>query len=232
MYKRIMFAGPSGIGKTTLAKWIESEYGLQFISGSVSDLLPETQKLSHSEMLSRDSETLFQEDFQIMNLRNKLFKEKSEFVSDRSYLDVAAYCLYKQADKMPSCELEHFMEIAKMLLTTQCELLIFVDFLPDLLTKWVTEDNNKRIKSNYFQVEIAAVMKATLGIFGYVEDITSETEINVSPFKLLPNYKTFQYGFSVGHIDSVYGKTRVIILHEMNLENRKIIIDKHIYNKK
>ncbi len=32
--KRIMFVGPSGIGKTTLAKFIETKYGIPFISGS------------------------------------------------------------------------------------------------------------------------------------------------------------------------------------------------------
>ena len=45
---RIMFAGPSGIGKTTLAKFVESIGGgddpiWPFISGSVSDLLPNTK---------------------------------------------------------------------------------------------------------------------------------------------------------------------------------------------
>ena len=32
--RRIMFAGPSGIGKTTLAKWVAEENGMDFISGS------------------------------------------------------------------------------------------------------------------------------------------------------------------------------------------------------
>ena len=36
--KRIMFVGPSGIGKTTLATFIETKYGIPFISGSMSDL--------------------------------------------------------------------------------------------------------------------------------------------------------------------------------------------------
>ena len=35
--KRIMLAGPSGIGKTTIAKWISEKTGIEFISGSVSD---------------------------------------------------------------------------------------------------------------------------------------------------------------------------------------------------
>ena len=42
-YNRIMFAGPSGYGKTTLAKWLSEQSGIPFESGSVSDLLPKTK---------------------------------------------------------------------------------------------------------------------------------------------------------------------------------------------
>ena len=49
--KRIMFVGPSGIGKTTLAKFIETKYGIPFISGSMSDLRPDTKEMHHAEFL-------------------------------------------------------------------------------------------------------------------------------------------------------------------------------------
>ena len=35
MSKRIMFVGPSGIGKTTLAKYVAKREDLPFISGSI-----------------------------------------------------------------------------------------------------------------------------------------------------------------------------------------------------
>ena len=59
--KRIMFAGASGTGKTTLANFISKVYGegqIPFFSGSVSDLLPETKGMPHKDMLARDSQTL------------------------------------------------------------------------------------------------------------------------------------------------------------------------------
>ena len=52
MSKRIMFVGPSGIGKTTLAKYVAKRGDLPFISGSMSDLLPATEGVSHNEILS------------------------------------------------------------------------------------------------------------------------------------------------------------------------------------
>lgn len=217
-YPKIMLAGPSGIGKTTISKWISEAFNLEFLSGSMSDLLPQTAGIPHKDMLSRTPEELFQEDFQVMNLRNKLYKDKDNFVTDRSYLDSASYCLYKQASKLPACEVGHFIETAKMLLNIQCDLLILFDFVPDLLHKWVTEDNNKRITSNFFQIEIASIMRTTLDIMGYREEYNA-TYIGTM-FKQVP----LKYGFSVGNIASVYGTTKVLIIREMNLDLRKDII--------
>ena len=49
-----MFVGPSGIGKTTLAKFIETKYGIPFISGSMSDLMPDTKEMHHAEFLHQE----------------------------------------------------------------------------------------------------------------------------------------------------------------------------------
>ena len=36
-----MFAGPSGIGKTTMAQIVSRDYDIPFYSGSMRDLMPE-----------------------------------------------------------------------------------------------------------------------------------------------------------------------------------------------
>lgn len=54
--KRIMFVGPSGIGKTTLAKFIETKYGIPFISGSMSDLMPDIKEMHHAEFYTKNVE--------------------------------------------------------------------------------------------------------------------------------------------------------------------------------
>ena len=59
--QRINFTGCSGIGKTTLAKEISEKYGLPFISGSYSDLVPETKDLSHTDMINQDAKKIFEE---------------------------------------------------------------------------------------------------------------------------------------------------------------------------
>lgn len=227
-HSKIMFAGPSGFGKTTLAKWVSEQSGIPFESGSLSDLIPQTKEVSHRDMLARDARDLYTEDFQLLTLRNKLFADKDIYVSDRSYLDSAAYFLYKQSTKQPACEVEHFFGLCSMLLAQQCDCLIFLNFLPELVNEWVTEDNNKRITSNYFQVEISSIMKTTLTFLGYKSINTLSTITKPSGDgilgKILAQRVDLGYGVEVGEIDNIYGKTRVIIINEPNLKLRKDIL--------
>ena len=224
---RVMLAGPSGIGKTTLAKDISKLTGIEFISGSVSDLLPETKEMSHESMLNRESKQLYTEDYQILNLRNKLFKEKEQFVSDRSYLDSVAYFLYKQADQIPACEVEHFISIAGRLLNNQCDLLIVLELVPEDVHNWITEDNKKRITSNYFQILISSLVHTGLRLMGY-ETTNTGYLVNTGLFRSIPLNRPFEEG----RIKSVYGETDVLIIRDLDYSNRFNILKKFICPRK
>ncbi len=162
MSKRIMFVGPSGIGKTTLAQAVAKKYDIPFISGSMSDLLPATKGVSHNEILSLGSEAMYKSDFQLLNLRNKLFRDKENFVTDRSYADLAAYFWYKQSRSMPECEMEHFFCQCKELMENQCDLAIFLPLNLSTYHEWPMEDNKKRIMNRFFQVQISSLMSELL----------------------------------------------------------------------
>lgn len=162
MSKRIMFVGPSGIGKTTLAQAVAKKYDIPFISGSMSDLLPATKDVSHNEILSLGSEAMYKSDFQLLNLRNKLFRDKENFVTDRSYADLAAYFWYKQSRSMPECEMEHFFCQCKELMENQCDLAIFLPLSLSTYHEWPMEDNKKRIMNRFFQVQISSLMSELL----------------------------------------------------------------------
>lgn len=166
--KRIVFAGPSGIGKTTLAKLLSEELKLDYISGSISDLLPDTKKLTHQEMLSRDPKELQREDYKIMNLRNKLFSKYKlkGYISDRSFLDSAAYFIYKQASKLPTCELVSFLDLARDLTIKNVDYLIVLDFPVSFILNWNIEDNNKRILNDFFQCSISKLIRLVLEYWG------------------------------------------------------------------
>ena len=224
---RTMLAGPSGIGKTTIAKVIGNMTGIEFVSGSVSDLLPETKDMSHESMLNRSSEQLYSEDYKILNIRNQLFRNKEEFVSDRSYIDSIAYFLYKQADQIPQCEVEQFILLACRLLVQQCDLLIVLELVPEDAHNWLTENNAKRITNNYFQILISSLVYTGLKLAGYTPIDTSYT-INTGLFSTT----TLNRPFEEGYIRTIYGETHVLIIRDLNYHNRISILKKFICPKK
>ena len=158
MSKRIMFVGPSGIGKTTLAQYVAKSQNIPFISGSMSDLLPATKDISHNELLSLGSQAMQSSDYQLLSLRNRLFRSKEEFVTDRSYADLAAYFWYKQSRTIPECELEHFIGCCRALMEDQCDLAIFLPLNLCNYLNWEMEDNKKRITNRFFQIQISSLM--------------------------------------------------------------------------
>lgn len=227
---RIMFAGPSGIGKTTLAKFIEGisggdEPSWPFISGSVSDLLPNTKSETHKDMLSHDKKDLYTQDFQILNLRKKLFANSNSFVSDRSFLDSAAYFLYKQSSSIPQCEMDHFLELCNMCLCQYCDKLIILNFTPYMVKNWVMEDNHKRIINKYFQAQISAIILMILDNWR-VKFSDSILTVSRGIFKLP---KTLIHGgYQVGTLESIYGNCDIVLIHEPELEIRERIICKEL----
>ena len=227
---RIMFTGPSGIGKTTLAKFVENIGGgdqpaWPFISGSVSDLLPNTKYETHEKMLSHDKRELYTQDFQILNLRKKLFINSDSFVSDRSFLDSAAYFLYKQSNSLPQCEMGHFLELCKMCLCQCCDKLIILNFTPYMVDNWVMEDNNKRILNKYFQEQISAIVLMILDNWG----VEFSDSIVVDNSSFLSLSKTYKYGgYRLGVLKSIYGNVDILLIDEPELDIRKYIISKQL----
>lgn len=158
MSTRILLSGCSGIGKTTVAKAISELYDIPFISGSYSDLVPETKDIPHSEMINQEARSIFENDVKLLNLRKKAFNEHEVMVSDRSYLDSAAYMINKLSHRIPECEVEDFIEKCRTLLVVQCDALIYIPFHKNYLSKWQIEDNGKRVLSHFYQSEITVIM--------------------------------------------------------------------------
>lgn len=216
----ILFAGPSGIGKTSLANHISRcpiDFGLSdenepvFVSGSISDLIPSTKAMSHADMLNRPFTDLYKEDVQILNLRHKLFsqyvKEGTPYVSDRSFLDVAGYFIYKYSAKVCESEVRDFLKYCKQYTMADCSHLILLELTPNNMEDWSMEDNSKRILNRYFQVNISILMAEVLLYWGLVYDKSNSV-------------------YSTGTISSPYkeSKTRVLLLRELDYDTRCSIV--------
>ena len=194
MTKRIMFVGPSGIGKTTLAQYVAKSQNIPFVSGSMSDLLPAMKDLSHNEVLSLGSQAMQTADYQLLSLRNRLFRGKEEFVTDRSYADLAAYFWYKQSRTIPECELEHFIGCCKASMEDQCDLAIFLPLNLCNYSDWAMEDNGKRILNRFFQVQISSLMGELLANWEIPTICISELDLGM---------RTEQINY---HLDRIWGK--------------------------
>ena len=207
---------------TTLAEGLSVAKDIVYLSGSVSDLIPETKDISHKDMLGRDSKDLYMEDYKILNLRKKLFQDKDDFVSDRSFLDLAAYFYYKQAAKIPACEVEHFLELCKMCLNKYCTHLIYLPLDMFQIREWLTEENGKRVTSNYFQVLISGVMSLVLDAWG------AEPTKTWSYLGGLFKNTQLQWGAQEYLISSPYGQTKVIEISELDINLRNKLIDQFL----
>lgn len=184
------------MGKTTLAKWISETYQVPFISGSYSDLVPETAKMPHRDMISQDAKLIFLQDTQVLNLRRKAFDNFETMVSDRSYLDSAAYFINKLSHRIPQCETEQFIEICRELTCKQCDKVIFIPAGVNHLKNWTMEDNQKRSTNLYFHIEISQIIYWILiDLWGaeleYTIDISDTQDAPVYRVHMDKNGETF-----------------------------------------
>lgn len=211
---RINLTGCSGIGKTTLAKAISGIYDVPFVSGSYSDLVPETKNMPHRDMIQQDAKTIFEQDVQVLNMRNKLFSQNERLVSDRSYIDSAAYMINKLSHRLPNCDVEDFIEKCKVLTLTQCPKVIYLPFTIQYFTEWNFEDNGKRVMNNFYQAEVTAIIDWLLD---YYWDCKVLTVINGNEVLTLEG--------------EVQGKTlysQILVLREISHDTRLDIIDKFL----
>lgn len=174
MEKRIMFFGPSGTGKTTLSKYISENYGMPFIDGSMKSLMSKFEGMNHLQIMNRDPKQIYLDDLQLLNLRSKLFRDNTQFVTDRSYLDIMAYHIIKSSKENSKCDSDTLLYNIVYLLFRDCTHLIFLPFTDKMIETWSIEDNDNRILNNYFQWQVSLVMRGLLRLLQYKSSILGD----------------------------------------------------------
>lgn len=209
---KIQLTGCSGVGKTTLSKWLAKELDIEFISGSYSDLVPQTRNEKHSDMITKDPKIIYQQDYQVMNLRHKQLAFEDRFITDRSYVDSIAYLINKLSVHIRQCDIEAFIGNCEALLSLECTHLIFIPFSLKFLNNWDIEDNNKRILNGYYQFQISQLIYGILDMMGY---------------RKLP-LRSYLVESEVGKIQVKGNDISVLILDELDFEKRKQIVKRFI----
>lgn len=149
MNKKIMICGASGTGKTTLANHISELYKLPYVSTSAKEVWPRFGFENHADAhLKSTSDKKIGSEYQIAILSHRIetLKEHDRFVTDRSFVDNAAYIMMELGHLLTECETDMlFEECSKGM--RRCDGLIHLSWNSQI----ALEDDNNRIVNHHFQ---------------------------------------------------------------------------------
>lgn len=184
---RLQLCGPSGIGKTTLAKKLSEDLGIDFSSGSYSDGVPSTKDLKQGDMITMDAKEILKMEYQNLRARSSAFFKASShgksLLSDRSYVDGFGYFLQKLSPRVSKCDVNQFYHDTEMVLLRDVTHLVVMP-LTDRMSAArgvKVEDNGKRITSGWFQLMMSNIILGALTSLGFEEDVYRQ-EIGPEPF--------------------------------------------------
>ncbi len=168
---RICFAGPSGLGNSTLAHVIAKRLKLPHPSTSAGDLFTYDDKVflkenfdyegkGHKSVINLSSTSpdfgiYFQQ--LLLNRRSEQIKSYDRVVLDRSPIDNVTYMLTQAAHNMDEKRVLEFITEAQSVYL-ELDYLILIIYSHDIP---LIEDNKSRIPNRYFQIYISDVFMGT-----------------------------------------------------------------------
>lgn len=173
---KIFITGTSGIGKTTLAKYISARYRIPFIEGSAKRLWEKYGISKHLDIFILPIEKQLEFQHELLDLRESDVNKYEDFVSDRSYVDNIVYFLIQNAPNIDDERVRIYIERAKKLFNeTPDSRLIYLNNKDK--TNNVVEDDGYRINNVYYQ--------------RFVVGSTFDSVIRDNPFGLDINHNNF-----------------------------------------
>jgi ABC-type oligopeptide transport system ATPase subunit len=155
---QIFITGTSGIGKTTLAKYISQRYRIPFVEGSSKVLWDKYHIKTHKELMDmaiKDPKLSLQFQIDLLEIRMQNMINNENLVSDRSFVDNFVYFLLQNSTGIPQEETEHYLglcrEYAKL-----CKDPKYIYLSHNLIDKdkFIIENDGKRIDNPFFQNHI------------------------------------------------------------------------------
>lgn len=163
-YDRIFICGPSGTGKSTLAKYIHKEYNIPFITTSTKPLWDKHGLFNHRDLIrysiiNPSMGHKFQ--IEVLEYRDKVLQNLSSLVTDRSPIDNIVYYLLQVSAVASRSDQEEFYREAGKQLITYCDALIFIPFTPEI----PLEDDGARVVNPQYQSMVSVVFEKVLADF-------------------------------------------------------------------
>lgn len=146
---RIGICGPSGTGKSTLAKHISEKYGVPFITTSTKPLWDKYCIESHQDLINKTLSDLtwglkFQNE--VLDYRIKMMEENPIFVTDRTPIDNLVYFLLQNTHLVKESETEEYALRCRFALE-KMNGLICLPFTEEIKLS----DDGARITNKYYQ---------------------------------------------------------------------------------
>lgn len=161
---RISLSGPSGTGKTTLAKYISETYDIPFIETSTKPLWEKYGISSHQELIklgATDPTWGLEFQYEVLRFRAKQIDGVESFVCDRSPLDNLAYFLLQNTHLLSERETDNYIKACNE------ALLSFNGLICLPFTKLIPlEDDGKRVANKYFQMGVNEMFSLASGLLG------------------------------------------------------------------
>ena len=156
MRLKIGLVGSSCTGKTTLAGEIAKQFNLKIIGETARELFSEFNISSPKELETLSDEIRFQN--RILTVKSESEKMSDNFVSDRTFIDAAAYWLYHLSKKTSDEQSSKYLERCQELMNNY-NLVIFLSYnrLGGCLV-----DDGVRTNRLYYNYSMHLLMKGML----------------------------------------------------------------------
>lgn len=171
---KVTLTGPSGTGKSTLAKWASFVYGLPYFEGSAGltmhpghrrQLMEEYgwKGSGHQEVISLSNQSpKFGMEFQrlLLDARSEKFSQIPEFITDRSIVDNIAYFWAQVLPHISNDQAEFFLTKALSYLNAYTTHIVFIETRNPF--EMGIEVNDSRISNWFYQKNMSNTFKHVL----------------------------------------------------------------------
>lgn len=162
-FNKIQLTGPSGTGKTTLAKLLSDDLNIPFISTSAKNVWPQFRIKKHSQVFDLSIPDFNDYQEAVNNSRVDALLGMNSYISDRAVgVDSIAYYFDYLSGKLSKTELDIFKHKVEIDMLTTTDAIIYLPYNFDKQN--IIEDDGMRITNRYYQEKMTMMFDYVIGL--------------------------------------------------------------------